>query len=171
MVGASGETGAPAQARWLSEDEERAWVGVCHLMLQLPSALDAQLQRDSDLNLFEYLALSRLSMAPERTLRMSQLAVLTSGSLSRLSNVIKRLEMRGYVLRHPDPRNRRYTNATLTDEGWDTVVAAAPSHVDAVRRLVLDPLSGAQISALAEIGDQVHSAAAAAQAQATDDGS
>lgn len=155
MPTASHDTSTETSVRWLSADEQRAWLGACHFMLQVPSALDAQLQRDSDLNLFEYLVLSRLSMSPERTVRMSQLAMLAGGSLSRLSNVVKRLEARGLVERHPDECNRRYTNATLTEAGWETVVAAAPGHVHAVRRLVLDPLSEAQVSALAEIGDQV----------------
>lgn len=148
-------TGVAAAPRWLSEREQRAWVAVCHVVLQLPSALDAQLQRDSCLHLFEYLTLSRLSMAPERTLRMGELALLAGGSLSRLSNVIKRLEARGYVRREQDPQDRRYTNATLTEAGWEKVVAAAPGHVEAVRRLLLDPLSPEEIDVLADTGERL----------------
>ncbi len=168
-------TSAPSSARWLSADEERAWVAVCHFMLQLPGALDSQLQRDADINLFEYLTLSRLSMAPHRTLRMSELAVLTGGSLSRLSNVIKRLETRGYVRRETDSQDRRYTNAILTDPGWEKVVAAAPGHVDAVRHFVLDSLNPIQLGTLADIGEQVrnqvqvHTAEAAADQVQGDD--
>ncbi|GEL22786.1 MarR family transcriptional regulator [Pseudonocardia sulfidoxydans NBRC 16205] len=144
-----------ATPHWLSEEEQQAWVAVAQLVLQLPSALDAQLQRDSDVNLFEYLTLSRLSMTPDRLLRMSALAELTGGSLSRLSNVVKRLEQRGFVRREPDPADGRYTNAILTAQGWEKVVAAAPGHVAAVRHLVLDPLGPAQIAALGEIGEQL----------------
>jgi len=86
---------------------------------------------------------------------MSDLAELTGGSLSRLSNVIKRLEQRGLVRREPDPANGRYTNAILTEPGWEKVVAAAPGHVAAVRHLVLDPLDPAQIAALGGIGEQL----------------
>src|SRR5204863_302166 len=85
-------------------------------------------------NLFEYMVLSRLSMAPDRTSRMSELAEESGGSLSRLSNVIKRLEQRGFVRREPDPGDGRYTNAILTEPGWEKVVAAAPGHVAAVSR-------------------------------------
>ncbi|MGD9985619.1 MarR family winged helix-turn-helix transcriptional regulator [Pseudonocardia sp.] len=144
-----------ATPRWLTDAEQQAWIAVAQLVLQLPGALDAQLQRDSGVNLFEYLTLSRLSMAPDRLLRMSALAELTGGSLSRLSNVVKRLEQRGFVRREPDPADGRYTNAILTTEGWDKVVAAAPGHVEAVRHLVLDPLGPAQIAALGEIGEQL----------------
>ncbi|MBN9108743.1 MAG: MarR family transcriptional regulator [Pseudonocardia sp.] len=144
-----------ATPRWLTDAEQQAWVAVAQLVLQLPGALDAQLQRDSGVNLFEYLTLSRLSMAPDRLLRMSALAELTGGSLSRLSNVVKRLEQRGFVRREPDPADGRFTNAILTAEGWDKVVAAAPGHVETVRHLVLDPLGPAQIAALGEIGEQL----------------
>jgi DNA-binding MarR family transcriptional regulator len=153
---------------WLSEDEQRAWVAVAHLVVQLPGALDAQLQRDSGINLFEYLVLSRLSMAPEWTLRMSELAGLTGGSLSRLSNVVKRLEQRGYVRRRSDPLDRRYTNAILSEAGWQKVVASAPGHVDTVRHLVLDPLGETQIAALAEIGERIRSHAGDEWANAAD---
>ena len=155
MAARSTQTAAAAAPRWLSDDEQRAWITVAHLVLQLPGVLDAQLQRESGINLFEYMVLSRLSMAPDRTSRMSELAEPTGGSLSRLSNVIKRLEQRGFVRREPDPGDGRYTNAILTEPGWEKVVAAAPGHVAAVRHLVLDPLGPAQIAALGEIAEQL----------------
>jgi DNA-binding MarR family transcriptional regulator len=138
-----------AEPRWLSATEQRAWLAVSALMLQLPGPLDAQLQHDSGLTLFEYLVLSSLSMAPDRTARMSGLARLANGSQSRLSNVARRLEERGWLRREPDPSDGRSTVARLTDSGWDVVRAAAPGHVEAVRRMVIDPLTGPQLEALA----------------------
>ena len=137
-----------AEPQWLSATEQQAWLAVSALMLQLPGPLDAQLQHDSGLTLFEYLVLSSLSMAPERTSRMSELARLANGSQSRLSNVARRLEERGWLRREPDPGDGRSTVARLTDRGWDVVEAAAPGHVEAVRRMVIDPLTGAQLEAL-----------------------
>ena len=136
------------EPRWLSSTEKEAWQAVAALMLQLPGPLDAQLQQDSGLTLFEYLVLSSLSMAPDRTSRMSELARLANGSQSRLSNVARRLEERGWLRREPDPHDRRSTVARLTDSGWDVVRAAAPGHVEAVRRMVIDPLTGPQLEAL-----------------------
>ncbi|CAM5655118.1 MarR family transcriptional regulator OS=Streptomyces alboniger OX=132473 GN=CP975_14780 PE=4 SV=1 [Streptomyces alboniger] len=81
---------------------------------------------------------------------MSELAYLASGSLSRLSNVVKWFE-RGWVERSPDPDDGRYTLAALTDEGYEVVVEAAPTHVRAVRDLVLTPLTAADQEALARI--------------------
>jgi DNA-binding MarR family transcriptional regulator len=137
-----------AEPRWLTPPEQEAWKAVAALMLQLPGPLDAQLQRDSGLTLYEYLVLSSLSMEPGRTVRMSQLARLANGSMSRLSNVAKRLEQRGWLRREPDPHDGRSIVARLTDTGWEVVQAAAPGHVDAVRRLVIDGLTPAQMEAL-----------------------
>jgi DNA-binding MarR family transcriptional regulator len=67
--------------------------------------------------------------------------------------VVRRLEERELVERFPCPEDRRATNARLTVDGWDTVVGAAPGHVEAVRRLVLDPLSRRQLAQLRSIGD------------------
>lgn len=140
---------------WLSPVEEQAWLAAVSMMFLLPAELDAQLQRDSQLHLYEYFVLSRLSMAAGRTLRMSQLADVTNGSLSRLSNVAKRLEGRGWIRREADPNDGRCTNAQLTDAGWEQVVAAAPGHVAAARRVLIDVLSPAQLIRLGDIGRTV----------------
>ena len=141
--------------RWLTGEERVAWLALAELMLKLPAALDAQLLRDSNVTLFDYFVLSSLSMTPGRTMRLSELARVNSSSLSRLSNVAKRLEQRGLLRREPDPENGRYTNAILTDAGWDLVVAAAPGHVGAVRRYVIDGLSSEQIQALRSVACHV----------------
>jgi DNA-binding MarR family transcriptional regulator len=138
------------QARWLSAAEKEAWTGLVSLILLLPGRLETPLQREAGLTLFEYLALSQVSEAPERRLRMSDLAFLANGSLSRLSNVVKRFEQRGWVERSPDPGDGRYTLVALTDAGFEKVVAAAPAHVRSVLK-VLDPLTVADQQALARI--------------------
>ena len=131
--------------RWLSADELRAWLPVGGLLLKLPAALDAQMQRDSGLSHFEYLVLASLSEAPQRTRRMSELAALANGSLSRLSHVVKHLEARGWIHRRACPADGRYTDAVLTEAGWDKVLASAPGHVEAVRTLILDALSTVEL--------------------------
>ena len=143
------------EPRWLDDEERAAWLRLVAVVELLPGALDAQLRHDSGLSHFEYLVLAMLSEAPERSLRMTSLAHRTNGTLPRLSHVIARLEGRGLVERFPCPQDRRATNARLTDEGWDVVVAAAPGHVEAVRRTVLDPLSRTQLRQLSSIGEAV----------------
>jgi len=143
---------ADPEPNWLTGQETEAWLQVATIATQLPAVLDAQLEHDAGIGFFEYTVLSWLSMAECRTLRMSQLAEFSRGSLSRLSNVVKRLEQRGLVRRAPDPTNGRYTNAVLTDAGWECVVQAAPGHVNAVRQFIFDPLSAEQLEALRVIG-------------------
>jgi DNA-binding MarR family transcriptional regulator len=140
----------PSDPLWLSPAEKEAWTGLISLILLMPGRLEAPL-RDVDLTLFEYLTLSHISEADDRRIRMSELAYLTNGSLSRLSNVVKRFEQRGWVVRSPDPTDGRYTIAALTDVGYRLVVDAAPIHVHAVREFVLDPLSATDQQALARI--------------------
>jgi DNA-binding MarR family transcriptional regulator len=143
---------AEQQPCWLSPEEQQAWIGVTAVMWLLPGPLDAQLQRDSGLKLFDYFVLSSLSMAEGRQRRMSDLALQSNASPSRVSNVVGRLEAQGWVTRQTHEHDRRSTVATLTDAGWDKVVAAAPGHVAAVRRLLIDRLDAAQLAALREVG-------------------
>ncbi|NUJ88613.1 MarR family transcriptional regulator [Plantibacter sp. MCCC 1A11337] len=139
------------ETRWLSDDEQRSWVRFAAVLELLPAALDLQLTRDQHLTHFDYFTLAMLSETPGRTLRTSALAARTNATLPRLSRVLTRLEEAGFVARTPCPEDRRATNVTLTDTGWDKVVQAAPGHVEHVRSLVLDALTPAQIEQLGEI--------------------
>jgi DNA-binding MarR family transcriptional regulator len=141
--------------RWLDEDELATWMALAAVIVKLPGVLDYQLQRDSVLTHFEYLVLAGLSESPGRSRRMSDLAVFANGSLSRLSHVVKRLEQRGYVVRRPADDDGRITVATITDPGYDVLVAAAPGHVRAVREYVIDTLTPDQLSQLKTIAEQI----------------
>jgi DNA-binding MarR family transcriptional regulator len=134
---------------WLDDAEQRAWRQLAALVLRLPSALETQLQRDARMSHFEYWVIALLSEAPDRTLRMSQLASQANASLSRLSHVVTRLETRGWVTRRPCPDDARATLAVLTEAGWEQVVAAAPGHVATVRHLVFDALDRDEVDELA----------------------
>ena len=140
---------------WLTAEEQAAWRSVVALLIRLPAAIEAELQRDAGISQFEYLVLSGLSEAPDRTLRMSDLAAMASGSLSRLSHVVSRLEARGWVRREACPGDGRFINAVLTDDGWTKMVATAPGHVAAVRRLLIDVLTPGQLRELGAISDEV----------------
>lgn len=141
---------------WLDEEEREAWLTLASLLIKLGSTLDAQLRKDAGISHFDYSVMAGgLSEAPGRTRRMSELAALADGSLSRLSQVVSRLEKKGFVCRSPDPTDGRYTLATLTDAGWDKVVATAPGHVREVRRTVFDPLTKTQVKQLISIGQRL----------------
>lgn len=141
--------------RWLDDEELQAWLGLAGVMLKLAPALDSQLQRDSDMTHFDYLCLAMLSEADDRTLRMSELAAKVNSSLSRLSHVVKKLELRGWVERFPCQDSRRVTMVRLTTTGWQVLVAAAPGHVETVRSLVFDGLGREDVSALERIAGHV----------------
>jgi DNA-binding MarR family transcriptional regulator len=143
------------ETRWLEPAELQTWMTLAALMFKLPAALDYQLQRDSGLTHFEYLVLAGLSDSPGHSRRMSDLAGFANGSLSRLSHVVKRLERRGFVRRCQSPEDGRITVATMTDEGYAELVAAAPGHVATVRQYVIDALTPEQLAQLKVIGEQI----------------
>ena len=143
--------------KWLSAAEVDSWLSVVRMMTWLPWSIDQQLRRDSNLGMVEYQVMARLSQRPERTLRMSALADLANASLSRLSHLVKRLEDRGFVRREPDPADGRFTNAILTDLGFETLAEAAPGHVAHVRSLVIDVISPEQLRRLGLVADRITS--------------
>jgi DNA-binding MarR family transcriptional regulator len=134
--------------RWLSTDEQRTWREAIEAWQWLLAAVDAQLQRDSGMPLAYYEILVRLSEAPERSLRMTQLAEASSSSKSRVSHAVARLEERGWVRRMDCPTDRRGQIAMLTDQGFTALSAAAPGHVERVRRVLFDALTTEQLRQL-----------------------
>ena len=149
---------AAEEPQWLDEDENATWLALTAMLLTLPNALESQLQQDSGMSFYEYMVLAMLSHEPGATLRMRELAALTNGSLSRLSQVAARLERRGWLTRRPDPTDGRTTLASLTEAGRAALTSAAPGHVRTVRRLVLDPLTSSQVRQLRVISDRIHDA-------------
>ncbi len=143
------------EPRWLDEAELSAWMQLSAVLILLPAELDARMQRQADLNQFEYVVMARLSEHPGHAMRMSDLAGAARGSLSRLSHLMKRLEQRGWVRREPCPEDGRYTLAILTEAGYAKLVATAPIQVEAVRDLVVDRLTRAQLRQLGAISGRV----------------
>jgi DNA-binding MarR family transcriptional regulator len=141
--------------RWLDEEQQRTWRAFLAALAQLQSGLDAQLQAEAGMPHAYYELLVRLSEAPERTLRMSALAEAASVSRSRLSHAVTQLEGRGWVRRQACPEDRRGQLAVLTDEGFAALAEAAPGHVEAVRRLLVDQLTPAQMRQLRAISEAI----------------
>lgn len=151
--------------RWLSSGELAAWRSFSLMLARLPAALEEQLQREGGLNFVEYHVLAGLSDAPDRTMRMSGLAVLVNSELSRLSHLVRRLEKRGLVRREPDPCDGRFTNAILTDEGYAHLVKLAPGHVATVRKLVIDVLDESRLDSLHQCSEDILQAIDACDAE------
>ncbi|MFF0578087.1 MarR family winged helix-turn-helix transcriptional regulator [Streptosporangium saharense] len=137
--------------RWLDDEEQRAWRAFMGASQLIHEELDRQLQRDSSMPHTYYVILVKLSEAKDRTLRMSDLATELNSSQSRLSHAVSRLEERGWVRRVPCAADRRVSWAELTDDGFSALTAAAPGHVEAVRRVLFDRIDPEQVKRLAEI--------------------
>ncbi|MCL1869095.1 MAG: MarR family transcriptional regulator [Promicromonosporaceae bacterium] len=144
-----------ASRRTFTADERRTWVPFAALLELLPRQLDAQLLRDEGLTHFDYFTLSILAASEHHTLRMTELASLTSATLPRLSRVVTKLEDRGLVRREPCPGDRRATNAVITQDGRRKVLEATPGHVANVRDHVLGALDDAQQAQLRAITEAV----------------
>jgi DNA-binding MarR family transcriptional regulator len=137
--------------RWLSADEQRAWLAFLGASELLLSSLDSQLMRDAGLPHTYYAILAQLSAAPDRTLRMTELASVVNASPSRLSHAVGKLEERGWVQRRQCHDDRRGTWCSLTDEGFTVLERAAPGHVEAVRAGLIDVLTPEQVVQLEQI--------------------
>lgn len=137
----------------MTDEQQNAWRHVVEVLVRVPAALEAQLQRDSGLTHMGYLVLMTLSERPDRRLAMSKLARRACASLSRLSHVVARLEEKGWVRRERDADDGRVQIAVLTDAGWDKVVQAAPGHAEAVQQLIFDRLTTAQVRQLTKVAE------------------
>jgi DNA-binding MarR family transcriptional regulator len=140
-----------SETRWLSVEEQRTWRSFLAATRLLSAQLDRQLQRDAGMPLAYYEILVRLSEAPERSLRMSELAEAADSSRSRLSHAVARLEEAGWVVRESCATDGRGAYARLTDDGFAALAAAAPAHVEEVRTRLLDRLTPEQVEALGSI--------------------
>jgi DNA-binding MarR family transcriptional regulator len=147
-------TPAPgAETRWLDVDEQKAWRAWLYSSQLLTERLNAELQHGTGIPHAYYEILVQLSETPERMLRMSDLADRCLSSRSRLSHAVSRLEERGWIRRQACEDDARGQLAVLTDEGFAALEAAAPIHVESVRRHLFDQLSPEQVAALRDIGE------------------
>jgi DNA-binding MarR family transcriptional regulator len=141
--------------RWLTQSEQRAWRAFLEATRLLFEALDRQLQQDAGIPHAYYEILVQLSEAPGRSMRMSLLAERTRSSRSRLSHAVDRLVERGWVEREDCPTDRRGQLARLTDTGFAVLAAAAPGHVGAVRKHMIERLTPEQVAALERISTAI----------------
>ncbi len=140
--------GDMSQFRWLSEPEQAAWRAYLEASQLLANTLEREFQTECGLSAADYEIFVRLSEAPERRMRMSELADRTLYSRSRLSHAVTRLEKEGWLRREGCDNDKRGTFAELTDLGFSKLVEAAPKHVGGVRRHLIDCLTAEQIGQL-----------------------
>ncbi len=139
--------------RWLDQEEQRTWRAYLYSAQLLLDRLDRELTHSTGISHAYYEILVALSEAPERRMRMSELADRCLSSRSRLSHAVSRLEERGWVRRQTCAEDGRGQLAVLTDEGFAALEAAAPVHVESVRTHLFDQLSPEQQLAARDLGE------------------
>ncbi len=155
------------EVRWLDEREAAAWRGLQFMHLQLTARLARELADDSELSYPDYEVLVTLTAQPAGRLRAFELGRALGWEKSRLSHHVSRMVARGLVARETCPSDQRGAFVVVTAQGRAAITAAAPGHVAAVRRYVIDRLTPAQLDTLASVADTVLAALADDDAPAT----
>lgn len=145
-----------ASVRWLSDDEQATWRAFLAMQRKIRDRLERQLQQDAGVPMTYYIILAMLSEAPDRTLRMTELATIAGTSQSQLSHAASRLEEAGWIERQRCLDDKRGYLAILTDAGFQVLAEAAPSHVESVRSVLFDRLTPQQVRQLRTIADAVN---------------
>ena len=142
-------------SHWLDDREEQAWRQYLRMGTRLSARLNRELQRSAGLSGADYEVLVNLSEAPGGRMRAFELGRALNWEKSRLSHQLTRMAGRGLVEREECSSDGRGAHVVLTSAGQDAIEAAAPRHVEDVRRFFLEPLTGDQLDALAAIAGAV----------------
>lgn len=137
-----------SEPRWLDQDQQLAW----RAMLAIVNRAFPEFERtfkEHDLLNVQYGILAALSETPGHAMRLSDLADHANTSPSRLTHRLRDLVDHGDIEITQDPTDGRAKQATLTATGLQRIRDVAPDHVEDVQRLLFDPLTGEQTSALA----------------------
>jgi DNA-binding MarR family transcriptional regulator len=159
-VEAKDRDGPPGEPEWLSDEEQRTWRGLVQLILELQSEQEQALVGAHGITEGEYGVLVSLSEAEDRRLRMCDLAATLRLSPSGLTRRVDGLAKQGFVIREASSCDRRAMYAVLTDAGMAKLEAAAPTHVAAVRRSLIDHLTPEQVRALGDVLDHARASRA-----------
>lgn len=141
--------------RWLDANQQHSWRALMMGTTLMLERLDEDLRREFGISLTEYEVLVRLSERPGRKMRMAQLADALAHSRSRVTHTVARMEQDGYVTRGTTPEDGRGVVAAMTEAGYELLTRAAPSHVESVRRTVVDLVDPDDFAALGRVFDRV----------------
>ena len=143
-----------AQPRWLDDHQQHVWQAYLHLNRHLYAFLEQQLA-DDGLSGPDYTVLHPLSEAPGGLLRARELGIDIGWDRSRLSHHLTRMEKRGLITREECAEDARGLMVRVTDAGRRAIEAAAPAHVENVRRHFFDLLSSDELDTLAAVFDRL----------------
>ncbi len=143
------------EPRWLTPVEERAWRGMLRMHDLVVSEAGRVMQSEFGLSGAEYPVLAELSRVPGGRLRILELTKVLGWEKSRVSHQLKRMVQRGLLARDECAEDGRGAYVMVTPAGRAAIEAAAPRHVEDVRRLLLDHLTPGQVAMLAEISETI----------------
>ncbi len=149
-----------SEVRWLDEREERAWRSLQLMQMRLNAQLARDLAKHSELSYQDYMVLVALTAQPEGRMRLFELGHQLGWEKSRLSHQVTRMVERGLVEKLKCPSDLRGAVVGVVARGRAEIGAAAPGHLEAVRRLFIDLLAAEQLEAIAEVCERVLAAVA-----------
>jgi DNA-binding MarR family transcriptional regulator len=139
-----------AKVEPLSPTEEALWRAIMRIVTVIPRHLDSDLIRGAGLTASDYTTIMHLSEAPNRELRMADLATATDLSASRMTRLVDDLQSRGLVTKTTSSSDARGNVAKLTPRGMAKLKSAWPVHLASVRRRFLDCIDPSAIEAVAK---------------------
>ncbi|MEH3033305.1 MAG: MarR family transcriptional regulator [Aeromicrobium erythreum] len=148
-------TDAPTDTPWLDAAQQGVWRSFLGGVTVLMDQLDRDLRTQHDLSMAEYEILVRLSEAPDRSIRMAELAAALAHSRSRITHTIARLERDGIVERFQCSSDGRGVTARLTDHGFTVLERAAHTHVRGVHDYLVAQADPADLAAVGRVLESV----------------
>jgi DNA-binding MarR family transcriptional regulator len=142
-----------AKVEPLNSQEELFWRAFMRIVLTLPRHLDRDLVQAAGVTANEYTTIMNLSEAPNREMRMADLANATGLSPSRITRLVDDLVARGFVIKRASSVDGRGNIAKLTPKGMAKLKAAWPAHLASVRDRVFDQLDPKAIESAAIVLD------------------
>jgi DNA-binding MarR family transcriptional regulator len=135
----------------LTASEEAMWRALMRIVKTLPRHLDSDLVRSVGLTASEYTMLMHLSEAPNRELRMADLAEATGLSASRTTRLVDDLQSRGLVTKRSSSADGRSNIAKLTPSGTAKLKSAWPAHLASVRKRWFDHIDASAVQRTAHV--------------------
>lgn len=148
-------TARTSEPRWLDAGEQSAWRAYLDMNAKLTTRLNREMQDESGISIADFSVLVQLSEHVDDRMRVLELARALGWEKSRLSHQLTRMQQRGLITRSNCSEDRRGAFVVLTEPGRETVEAAAPRHVESVRRYLFDELSAEQVAGLEDIARAV----------------
>ncbi|MEU9606524.1 MarR family transcriptional regulator [Streptomyces sp. NPDC048057] len=141
--------------RWLSPEEQDAWRSFVTLQEKLVARLSRQVQTESDLSAADYMVLVKLTDVPDGRLRFLDLARAAQWEKSRMSHHVARMLKRGLVTKEECADDGRASIVAVSPAGREAIAVAAPHHVEAVRRMFIDPLTPEELATFARLAKRI----------------